>query len=333
MSRRFNIIIGIVVGLILLVACFMLVDVNEIVEYLSKLNIYHVILFSLLYILAYFIRSFRWRLILKPIYKMKISESFLYFMAGMLLNYLIPIRAGEIAKSLFLKKNEDIKISKSLPSIFIDKLTDLFPIIIIIVLIPILSITIGKTLTWIIVAILIMYAIFMFILIFSMKSSENMHKVLVKLSFFFPYKYKIRLEDFYKSFIKGMGLLKGRRKDTIHVYFLTILAVLSESLFVFLVFRSLGINNIGFVKILFGYTLMNLTYILPTPPAQIGSNEFMWVVIFSLALGVNNNLTGAAVTIVHLLTTLIIVGIGTISFSAIGLKFGDVLKKNINDPK
>jgi len=97
---------------------------------------------------------------------MKILESFSYFMAGMLINYIIPIRAGEVAKSFFLKKNEGVKISKSLPSIFIDKLTDLFPIIVIIILIPILSIPVGRTLTWVIVAILALYVIFLFILFF-----------------------------------------------------------------------------------------------------------------------------------------------------------------------
>ena len=259
---------------------------------------------------------------------MKILESFSYFMAGMLINYIIPIRAGEVAKSFFLKKNEGVKISKSLPSIFIDKLTDLFPIIVIIILIPILSIPVGRTLTWVIVAILALYVIFLFILFFSMKSPENMHKILMKLSFFLPNKFKLKLEEFFVSFIDGMGILKGRVKDTILIYVLTILAVLSEGFFVYMIFKSLGLQDIGFIKIIFGYTLMNLTYILPTPPAQIGSNEFMWVVIFSFALGVNNNLTGAAVATVHILTTIIIFSIGAISLSSIGIKLTEVLKSN-----
>ncbi|MBC8526659.1 MAG: flippase-like domain-containing protein [Candidatus Cloacimonetes bacterium] len=328
MKNRLNIIIGIIIGIAFLGLWFILVDINEILSYLGRLNIFHLILFTFFYILAYFIRSYRWRLILKPIFTMKILESFFYFMAGMLINYIIPVRAGEVAKSFFLKKNEGVKISKSLPSIFIDKLTDLFPIIVIIILIPILSIPVGRTLTWIIVAILALYVIFLFILIFSMKSPENMHKILMKLSFFLPNKFKLKLEEFFVSFIDGMGILKGRVKDTILIYVLTIIAVLSEGFFVYMIFKSLGLQDVGFIKILFGYTLMNLTYILPTPPAQIGSNEFMWVVIFSFALGVNNNLTGAAVATVHILTTIVIFVIGAISLSSIGIKLSEVLKSN-----
>ncbi len=227
MKRKLNILIGIVVGIVFLGLWFLLVDMHEIWSYLRTINIFYVIIFTLFYIFAYFIRSYRWRLILKPIYRMKIMESFSYFMAGMLVNYLIPVRAGEFAKSIFLKKNKGVRISKSLPSIFIDKLTDLFPIIFIIILIPILSVSISKTLWWVIVGILIMYAVLLFILIFSMKSPQNMHKVLMKLSFFIPEKFKFKLEEFYTSFIEGMGILRGRRKDTLVIYLLTLLAVFS----------------------------------------------------------------------------------------------------------
>ena len=70
---------------------------------------------------------------------------------------------------------------------------------------------------------------------------------------------------------------------------------------------------------------MNLTYILPTPPAQIGSNQFMWVLIFSFALGVNKNLTSAAVTFSHLLTSIWIFIVSAISFLALKLNFLEVV--------
>ncbi|TSA26191.1 UPF0104 family protein [bacterium] len=328
MKNKLNIIIGMIIGIAFLGLWFLLVDINEIWSYLKRLNVFNLLIFSFFYVFAYFIRSYRWRLILKPIFTMKIIESFYYFMAGMLINYLIPVRAGEVAKSFFLKKNEGVKISKSLPSIFIDKLTDLFPIIVIIILIPILAIPVGRTLTWVIVSILAIYAILMIVLLLSVKKPEFMHLLLMKLSFFLPNKLKLKLEEFFVSFIDGMGILRGRLKDTILIYVLTIVAVLSEGFFVYMIFKSLGLQDVGFIKILFGYTLMNLTYILPTPPAQIGSNEFMWVVIFSFALGVNNNLTGAAVATVHILTTIMIFSIGAISLSSIGIRFTEVLKSN-----
>jgi uncharacterized membrane protein YbhN (UPF0104 family) len=97
-----------------------------------------------------------------------------------------------------------------------------------------------------------------------------------------------------------------------------------------MVFKAFG-AEISYLKILFGYTLMNLTYILPTPPAQIGSNQFMWVLIFGFALGINENLTAAAVTFSHLLTSIWIFGIGAISLLALKIKFTEIVSiKNKN---
>jgi uncharacterized protein (TIRG00374 family) len=111
------------------------------------------------------------------------------------------------------------------------------------------------------------------------------------------------------------------------VYFLTLLAVLSEAIYIYALFRSFG-AEVSYLKILFGYTLMNLTYILPTPPAQIGSNQFMWVLIFSFALGVNENLTSAAVTFSHLLTSICIFAVGIISLVALKINLSQLLQNN-----
>lgn len=330
MKNKKSIFIGITIGLVCLAIWIYLIDFAELKYYLQKINLLYLIFFSLFYIFAYLLRSIRWKIIINPVYRMGIREAFAYFMSGMLINYLIPIRAGEIAKSIFLKKNEDVSISYSLPTIFIDKLTDLFPIILIIVLVPILGIQLNNVLRGFIVAIFVLYLIFIFILIFSMKNRDLMHTILMKTRIILPKRFEKRLESFFYNFVDGMNILKGRVKDTLLVYGLTFVAMLSEGFFIYMVFKGLGYSQNNFIHILFGYTLMNLTYIFPTPPAQIGSNEFMWVVIFSFALGIDKNLTGAAVAIAHILTGLIIFIFGTLSLSAIGMKISDAFQGEVN---
>lgn len=330
MKNKKSIFIGITIGLVCLAIWIYLIDFAELKYYLQKINLLYLIFFSLFYIFAYLLRSIRWKIIINPVYRMGIREAFAYFMSGMLINYLIPIRAGEIAKSIFLKKNEDVSISYSLPTIFIDKLTDLFPIILIIVLVPILGVQLNDVLRGFIVAIFVLYLIFVFILIFSMKNRDLMHTILMKTRIILPKRFEKRLESFFYNFVDGMNILKGRVKDTLLVYGLTFVAMLSEGFFIYMVFKGLGYSQNNFIHILFGYTLMNLTYIFPTPPAQIGSNEFMWVIIFSFALGIDKNLTGAAVAIAHILTGLIIFIFGTLSLSAIGMKISDAFQGEVN---
>ncbi len=322
-----NWIVGIALGAIFLIAWIRIVDWQEFIKYFHEFDLKMVLVFSLFYLLAYILRSLRWRIILKPIYKMGLIESFSIFMSGMLINYIIPIRAGEIAKSVILKTRENVKVSDSLPSIFIDKLTDLFPIIFIMILIPLVSIKLNSALYIIIGLLFLVFLLFLAFLFFAVNHKDKAIKILKYLLKLISKKYRRKFEGFFINFVDGMAIMHGRFTENCLVYLLTLLAVLSEAIYIYTVFRAFG-SEVSYMKILFGYTLMNLTYILPTPPAQIGSNQFMWVLIFSFALGVNENLTSAAVTFSHLLTSIWIFLTGGISLIVLKINLNQLIKNN-----
>jgi len=307
-----------------------LIDWQEFLQYFQKFDLTVMLFFSIFYVFAYFLRALRWKIILNPIYKMNIGESFAIFMSGLLVNYIIPIRAGEVAKSVILKTRNHLKISQTLPTVFIDKITDLFPILLIMLLIPLVSIKLNFTLYFIILLLFIILLFFVWFLYFAINHQKKAFKFLHLFLKIIPFKYRAKLEVFFANFVDGMGILNRRWKAITLIYLLTFWAVISEALYIFMVFKAFG-AEISYLKILFGYTLMNLTYILPTPPAQIGSNQFMWVLIFGFALGINENLTAAAVTFSHLLTSIWIFGIGAISLLALKIKFTEIVSiKNKN---
>lgn len=323
---NFNLILGILLGAIFLFLWIRMIDWNEFINFFHKFDLKFVLLFSGFYVLAYFLRSLRWKIILNPVQKLHCKESFFIFMTGLLINYLIPVRAGELTKSFILKIRHKTSISQSLPTILIDKITDLFPIILIMLLIPLIGVKLNNTLNIIIILLLGIFIFFIGFLYFAVNHRNTALKILNLFFSIFPKKIKFKFEDFFKNFIDGMSVMQHRLKDNLLVYLLTFAAVISEAIYIFAVFRAFG-ADISYQKILFGYTLMNLTYILPTPPAQVGSNQFMWVLIFSFALGVDKNLTAAAVTFSHLLTSIWIFSIGTISLFVLKIKFSDLLPK------
>ncbi len=323
---NFNLILGILLGAIFLFLWIRMIDWNEFINFFHKFDLKFVLLFSGFYVLAYFLRSLRWKIILNPVQKLHCKESFFIFMTGLLINYLIPVRAGELTKSFILKIRHKTSISQSLPTILIDKITDLFPIILIMLLIPLIGVKLNNTLNIIIILLLGIFIFFIVFLYFAVNHRNTALKILNLFFSIFPKKIKFKFEDFFENFIDGMSVMQHRLKDNLLVYLLTFAAVISEAIYIFAVFRAFG-ADISYQKILFGYTLMNLTYILPTPPAQVGSNQFMWVLIFSFALGVDKNLTAAAVTFSHLLTSIWIFSIGTISLFVLKIKFSDLLPK------
>ena len=324
MKNRINLIVGILLGAIFLVIWINMVDWNILTDYFRNYNLSMIPLFSLFYILAYILRSWRWKIILKPVFNMSIIYAFKVFMSGMLVNYLIPIRAGELAKSIILKNKNQVPVSKSLPTIFIDKLTDLFPILLIIILIPLLTVHINRMLLIIIILLLVIFVLLLLFVFFTVKHQQKAFNMLIRLERIAPSSWRPKLHQFFTDFVAGMAIMKGRVSEYLLIYLITLAAVFSEALYVYFVFRAFGAETTYF-RILFGYTLMNLTYILPTPPAQIGSNQFMWVLIFSVALSIDKNLTSAAVIFSHLITSIWIFLCGIISLLALKLRFNQLV--------
>jgi uncharacterized protein (TIRG00374 family) len=324
-SNKLNLLVSILLGIVLLVVWLKIIDWQEFIRYFQTSDLYQPLLFSFFYIFAYFLRSLRWKIILKPIRDIPLLESFAVFMSGMILNYLIPVRAGEIAKSFILKIKHRLEISRTLPTVFIDKLADLFPIILIIILIPIITIRLNSLLYIIIFIITLIFLVFIILLLIAIKNRIKAVAFLNKMLFFLPARLKSRYDNSFINFVDGLTILRGRYLTTFLVSMITALAVLSEAVYIHAVFKAFG-SDISYWEILFGYTLLNLTYILPTPPAQIGSNQFTWVLIFSFALRVNENLTSAAVTFSHLLTSIIIFLLGSISLLALKIKFVELVQ-------
>ena len=328
MKKTVNWLITISLGIIFLLIWLRIVDWEQLIHYFQQISIGKGILFSFFYLLAYFFRSLRWCIILRPIKKIPVTKIFPIFMTGMLVNYLIPVRAGELVKSLLLKSKFKIRIANSLPTVLIDKIFDLLPILLILFLIPLLSLKISVFLQIIILILLGIFSVFVFFLYFSINHKKKSIFILGKILFFIPITLRAKVDDFIKRFVDGITIFEGRLIPFFLMILITFLAVFSEAYFIYSIFIIFG-ASISYAKILFGYTLMNLTYILPTPPAQIGSNQFMWTVIFSFALGIEENLTGAAVTFSHLLTAAIICGIGIISFLLLKISYHDLLISNI----
>jgi len=326
MKNKYNWLTGILLGIIFLIAWIRIVNWHEFISYFSRFDLKYVLLFSGFYVLAYILRSYRWRIILTPIYRMRFWESFFLFMAGMLINYLIPIRAGEFVKSIILKKKHDVRISASLPSVFIDKITDLFPIILDHDPDSLLAVKLNLTLTIIIVCLFVIFLVFIAFLFFAVNHRQKAIRILNLFFKIIPRTLRVKFEDFFENFVDGMAIMQGRSLDYFRIYFITLCAVCSEAVYVYAVFHAFG-SNASYPQILFGYTLMNLTYILPTPPAQIGSNQFMWVLIFSFALGIDKNLTSAAVTFSHLLTSLWIFALGAISLLALNIRLKELVPR------
>ncbi len=331
-SKALRIVLSVLLGAVCLGLWFHFVDPGKIMQYVSRIHPGLVALSALSYLVTYFLRSLRWNLILSTIKDIPPFHTFGYYMASNFLNYIIPIRAGEVAKCLFLKKRYDIRVSRSLPTVFVDKLFDSMAIFLVLVLIPFLPITLNKSLWILIYLILAIVAFGLAIMVAASIAHEKTTRFLMKLLFFIPQKYNEKLKDMSQLFVEGIGLFRHHMNLLPRIGLLTIMPVVTESLFILLLFWAFGVK-INFFIVLFGNTLIYLSYILPHPPAQIGSNELLMVLIFSVGFGFDRNLVSAVMAFGHLMTGMLIVIIGVSVLSWTGVSIfgsGNVLKDTEN---
>lgn len=299
-----KLIVGLIIGVILLFIWSLYVDltISKLKGYLISIKYSHIFLATIFYTLAYFFRSVRWQIILSPVHTIKYITSFALYVAGMLINFFIPLRAGDIARCVFLKKLANVNISQSLPSVFLDKAMDVFPILIILPLIPIFSANLNQS-TYILIFLVALIFIVLFIILFtSLKKPKFILAIFRYFISLIPDKFstfKTKSITALDHFFNEIIFFLKNTKTILYVLIFTILCVLSDALFLYFFFY--GFNNpLSFLKILFGYTLIQLSYILPYPPAQIGSNEILWTLIFCTTFSIDTSFMSAITLFAHL---------------------------------
>jgi len=322
LSRGVNIALAAAAGVVLLGIVLYGVDVAHVRELIANVNPSWLALAAVLYVSAYFVRSLRWRLVLKPVQEVRVSESFFMLMAGYFLNYVIPIRAGEVAKSFFLKRLRGVPIATSLPTIFVDKLLELLSIVLVVLLIPVLSVELGRYLGTLIFTVLAVFGIALVLLVMAIWREGATTRVLAAAVSWLPARVSARLTEWLGLFVSGMGVARENARALAPLVGYTALAVVLDALYFSCVFRAFSMD-VPFVMVLFGYTLISLSYILPTPPAQIGHNEAVMVLIFAVGFGLGRADVTAVMILAHLMTGLLVTGIGLWSFGAMSIKVSE----------
>jgi len=106
---------------------------------------------------------------------------------------------------------------------------------------------------------------------------------------------------------------------------LTGVAVVFDGLFAMLVFWAIGFP-IPFGTAIFGYTVYNMFYILPNPPAQVGSNEAVGLLVFTGLLHLPADKVAAMFVFSHVWLALIMSTTGMACLTALGLTISSVMK-------
>jgi len=323
--------IGLVVGIGLLFLVARFVDLPATIQVLRERlttpsGIALALLSGVAFLLAWSIRGVRWKLFLNPIGEVSTLKAVELYLVGVFLNFLLPIRGGEVAKSLMLKRTSGIPVSKSLPTVAMDKALDLMPALFIMVIVPFLPGIKMNIELWLVLAFvggLLMCLIF-FVILAAWKRDAAI-RLLQRMTGLLPKVIAGKIEGFATGFVDSLLMGASQPRIFVPAMLLTVVAVTFDALFAMLAFWTIGFP-IPFGTAIFGYTVYNVFYILPTPPGQVGSNEFVGLLVFHQLLSMPAKQVGAMFFFSHPWAALLMTVSGMVCLSALGLKISTAMK-------
>ena len=322
--------LGILIGIGLLIAVAHFVDIPRTLRIIQhNLTTPRGIILTLLasgaFVTAFSFRALRWKLFLNPVCKVGAIKVIQLFLIGVFLNFVLPIRAGELAKSLVLKRIARIPLNQSLPTIAMDKAMDLLPALFIVALIPFLGVHFNGIL-WSILGLAnaSLFGLMLFVVLAGWKRSVAIG-LLQLITKVLPAFLKEKIETFVIGFVDTLLLSAKRPKTLLLAVLLTGVAVLFDGLYNFFAFWAIG-HQISLTEAVFGYMLFNLFYILPNPPGQVGSNEVVALLIFGGLLSVPAESVTAMVVLFHPWSGLLMCIMGMGCLSALGVTLSSAVR-------
>jgi uncharacterized protein (TIRG00374 family) len=310
--------VGLCAGAILIVAFLRVVNVSAIYHRLTHLDVGLALLSGVAFLGAYVVRAIRWRCFLRPC-EVSVRRTVAIYQVATFLNWLLPIRGGELAKSLLLRHTDGIPVSRSLATVSMDKAMDLLPAVALFALLPLVGLRLSRPLDVLLFSALAVIGVGAAVLGLAVRNRDWTMALLTRLlATLLPPRVRERVEPFIVVFIDTvLGLIRQPRLLLVATA-LTAGAVTLDAVSCFLAFRAVGVA-ITFPVVLYGYTFFNLVFILPTPPGQVGSNELVGLLIFSGTFGLNRSEVGAMFLFAHPWNAILLTISGVLCLSGLGL--------------
>lgn len=320
-----KIIFNTILGVVLIFIWSRFVDLPQIFSTLSKANFLYLLPVVFFMLLSPIIRAIRLKIFLSEIAKIKLLDLIFLNGAAMMLNFFIPVRAGEILKGVYLNTNYKLPLGKSVIWIFIDRFVDFLAVLMLTVVLffvvpTSLSITFITIITVILIFALLLTYLVVHKAIFAKKLFNFLRPLLIEKHI------KIYFDKFSQFILDSFSILNRHPKDLSLMVLVTFLAYGADAAIWYFSFGALGVNQ-DFLKMLLGQGLSALTYLVPAAPGYVGSAEASGLLILSGVFGIGPNLASAMIVFFHIASAVFVLFFGLVSIYSLKIDIGIIFKK------
>ncbi len=276
--KRFRILIGLVISIILLGFVFREIDLPELVAALSEVDVIWIPVAVFVYFFGIWLRTTRWTLLMQPIKKCSTRSFFPIYVISYMANNILPLRLGDVYRAYIVGKKESVSKGASLVTIGVERIFDGLTMLALLSLAllfyPVEDPLIKKAVTYgavfFFTAIVICY-----VAVLNQKwATWFFHKVVVTLM---PVKYHVKMNTIVDNLFVGLKSLKGFKTISGVIVF-SFITWLVEAVSYMIVLIAFGFSGNFHVSIM-TMALVNLMIIIPAAPGYFGPFELACVIV------------------------------------------------------
>lgn len=296
MKRFISLLIGFLISAVFLYLAVRSLNWFEVIHWLRRANYWWILPGVAVYFVGLWIRTWRWHYTLRHIKSVSLPRLFPLICIGYFGNNIYPFRAGEVIRSYVLWRKEQIPVTSSLATVFIERIFDgLVMLLFVFLALPFAPLpapypTLVFTLT------ILMFgatAVFVWMAVQPTRIEPLYHWCAGK---FLPARIRQTTDNLYTRFMEGLRSLSSGA-DVLMIFLTSIIIWLMETIKYWFVMWAFDFE-VSFLALMLMNGIVNLATTLPSAPGYVGTFDEPGIETL-VAYGVNENLAAGYTFTLH----------------------------------
>ena len=275
--KKFRLLIGIAISIVCVYIAFQGLQFDDFFDVVRSVNSWWIIPAVGVYTIAVFIRTWRWKSMLRPIADIPLARLWPVVVIGYMGNNVYPARAGEVLRSYVLRKREGISMSASLATVVLERLFDgLIMLVFVFVTLPFAPLP--PIYTQIVTVFSLVFGLALAFFLYLAANPAQFVRVWEWIAQrFLPERFKATGSEFVLRFVSGLQSLKSPREMLV-IFASSALIWLTETGKYWVVMQGFPFH-VDFTVLMLMTAVVNLATTLPSTPGYAGTFDVPGILI------------------------------------------------------
>lgn len=295
-SKYVQLLIGILISALFIYWALPGLQLHDVGDALRTANYWWIVPGVLVYFAGLWVRSWRWHYMLRHLKPVPTTRLYPLVCIGYFGNNVYPFRAGEVIRSVMLRRKEGIAVSSSLATVFIERIFDgLTMLLFVFLALPFAPMPANLRNLVVLTTVLFLAATLVFVW-----AAVNPQRLSAIYHFFanrlLPRRIRTVADDIYERFMLGLRSLSSPT-DIIMIFATSVVIWLIETVKYWFVMQAFSFS-VSFLVLMLVNGIVNLATTLPSAPGYIGTFDVPGIMILS-AYGINASLAASYILTLH----------------------------------